>query len=84
MPLKHQPTYAGHFGNAPASSRTHGSKLLINPLMSMYWCFGIDGLARRCLYLGPLLGTSSRGEVTLAIQRYRAGITPRPWLNLPF
>lgn len=74
----------GHFGDYHASSRTQGSKLMINPLMSMYWGFQIDGLARRCLYLEDLLTTRSRGEVTLAIQRYRASITPRPWLDLPF
>jgi hypothetical protein len=74
----------GHFGDHHASSRTQGSKLLLNPLMSMYWCFGIEGLARRCGYLEPLLSTTSRGEVTRVIQQYRATITQRPWLNLPF
>ncbi len=74
----------GEFGDYHASSRTQGSKLMINPLMSMYWGFQIEGLARRCLYLEQLLATRSRGEVTLAIQRYRASITPRPWMELPF
>ena len=74
----------GRFGDVHVSPRTQGSKLLINPLMAMYWGFQVDGLARRCLYLDQIKGTRSRGEVTQAIQRFRASINPRPWVNLAF
>ena len=74
----------GRFGDVHTTSRTQGSSLMINPLMSMYWCFQVDGLARRCLYLDQIKNTRSRGEITRAIQQFRANLTPRPWLKLPF
>lgn len=74
----------GQFGDVHVSPRTRGSKLLINPLMAMYWGFQVDGLARRCLYLDQIKSTRSRGEVTQAIQRFRASIRPRPWVDLEF
>ncbi len=73
----------GEFGDYHATARTQGSKLFVNPLMSMYWGFNVDALARRCLYLEQMLPTRSRGEVTLAIQNFRRQVTPRPWLPLP-
>lgn len=74
----------GKFGNHHTSSRTSGSKMFVNPLMSTYWSFEVDGLARRCLYLEPLLRTRNRGEITRVIQDFRSRITPRPWVELPF
>ena len=74
----------GRFGDYHATARTRGSRLFVNPLMSMYWCFKIDGLARRCLYLEPLLQTRTRGEVTRVIRDFRDQHQLRPWLDLPF
>jgi hypothetical protein len=74
----------GKFGNHHASERTKGSNLMINPLMSMYWSFQVDGLARRCLYLDLIKDTRSRGEITLAIQQFRRSSAARPWMDLPF
>jgi hypothetical protein len=74
----------GKFGNHHASERTKGSSLMINPLMSMYWGFQVDGLAKRCLYLDKIKSSQSRGEITLAIQQFRSSIKQRAWMNLPF
>ncbi|MFN8607107.1 MAG: DUF1152 domain-containing protein [Vulcanimicrobiota bacterium] len=74
----------GRFGDVHVSSRTSGSSLLLNPLMAMFWGFRVDGLARRCLYLDAIKQTRSRGEITQALHRFRATISPRPWIDLPF
>ena len=74
----------GQFGDVHVSPRTVGNKLLINPLMAQYWAFEVDGLARRCLYLGRIKDTRSRGEITRAIHEFRAIIQPRPWVDLKF
>ncbi len=74
----------GKFGDHHASDRTKGSTMLINPLMSMYWCFQVDGLAHRCLYMDRIKETRSRGEVTVAISRFRETVQVRDWMNLPF
>ena len=73
----------GRFGNHHATARTRGSELFLNPLVSTYWGFEVDGLARRNLYLQQLLNTRERGEVTTLIQRFRGSIQPRPWKQLP-
>jgi len=36
----------GEYGDVKFTSRTGGSKLWINPLMSIYWCFYLDHVAR--------------------------------------
>ncbi|MBI3927082.1 MAG: DUF1152 domain-containing protein [Armatimonadetes bacterium] len=74
----------GRFGDHHPTSRTQGSSLFINPLMSMYWCFEVDGVARRCLYLDYLRDTYSRWDVHRAIHNYLYTVTPREWLNIPF
>jgi hypothetical protein len=42
----------GRFGDYHATRRTAGSSLFINPLMSLYWCFWLDPVARRNLLGG--------------------------------
>lgn len=74
----------GEFGDVHVSDRTRGSELFINPLMSMYWSFTVEGLAHRCLYLDEILKTRTRGEVTLAIQRFRSKCSKRKWRPLQF
>lgn len=74
----------GKFGDYHVSPRTQGSTMFVNPLMSTYWSFTVDGLARRCLYLEPLLQTRTRGEITQVVHNFRRKTEPRPWLELPF
>lgn len=73
----------GRFGDHHSTPRTHGSKLFINPLMSMYWAFELEGVARRCLYLDDLLTTYTRRDVEDVIGRFREGIVPEPWREIP-
>lgn len=75
----------GHFGNHHRTWRTTGGKLFISPLMSMYWSFELDAVARRCLYLKELLKTRSYGDVEDVIARFRADFPPtRPWASIPY
>lgn len=74
---------AGEFGDHHATDRTAGSELYINPLMSLYWSFQLEGVANRCRYLDALWPTQTQREVSRAILKYRAGVTPRPWRELP-
>ena len=73
----------GRFGNDHPTSRTKGSRLFINPLMSMYWCFDLDGVARRCLYLDYLKDTYNQWDVHRAISNYLYTIKPREWMDIP-
>lgn len=62
----------GEYGNYHASPRTFGSKLWINPLMSIYWAFRLSGVAQRCLYIHELKQTREYHEVYAVIERFRA------------
>ncbi len=61
----------GQFGDHHPTRRTAGSKLYINPLMSMYWCFRLEAVARRILYLDAIKETESYFDVTRAIIDFR-------------
>lgn len=71
----------GHFGNYHSNRRTRGSTLFISPLMSLYWAFDLDGVAKACLYLGRILHTTSPGQTQAAIYSFHEAAKkrqPRP------
>ncbi len=61
----------GEFGNHHATTRTKGSLLFINPLMSLYWFFNLHSVASRVLYLSDLENTERCEEVLAAIKKFR-------------
>lgn len=65
----------GHYGDYHRTARTQGSTLWINPLMTFYWCFQLDSLARRIMYLDDIKQTDSYWEVMLAVDRFRSRCT---------
>jgi len=75
---------AGRYGDYHSTPRTHGSKLWINPLMSIYWCFQSLPLARRIMYLETIKQTNTIVDVLWAVDRWRS---PRQnvceWENIP-
>lgn len=74
----------GHFGDWHATSRTQGSKLFINPLMSLFWAFRLDKVAEANLYLDQLVATESYADINSAINEYRARLKQtRPYTRLP-
>lgn len=75
----------GRFGNYHATYRTEGAKLFINPLMSLYWAFDLDAVARRNLYLEWLAETENYAQVQMEIYKFRAmtNANIREWVSLP-
>lgn len=74
----------GQYGDYHATPRTAGSKLWINPLMTLYWCFQLAPVARRILYLDALKQTEDYDAVSILITRFRAQLkNTRPWVDMP-
>jgi hypothetical protein len=75
---------AGEFGDYHATERTKGSELWINPLMSMYWAFTLEGVARRCIYLDEVRDTESYYDLSRAIAACRDSMPlKREWEHIP-
>jgi hypothetical protein len=60
----------GRYGDYHATDRTFGSVLWINALMTLYWCFQLEPVARRVLYLEEMMATKSREDVHMVIMRW--------------
>jgi len=75
----------GRFGNFHRVKRTTGSELFINPLMSMYWCFRLEQVARRIQYLDALRDLASYDQVSDVIETHHFSKTNvmRKWRGLP-
>src|SRR5262249_926084 len=74
----------GRYGNHHRTDRTAGSKLYINPLMTLYWCFRLAPGAQRLLYLHPLKQTETYIDVDDVIEVFRLHCSAvRPWLDIP-
>jgi hypothetical protein len=61
----------GHYGDHHRTARTRGSTLWINPLMALYWCFRLDAVARRLLYLDAVKRTRTPWDLVDAIDTFR-------------
>ncbi|MBL8679595.1 MAG: DUF1152 domain-containing protein [Myxococcales bacterium] len=73
----------GRFGDVQFTERTSGSELFINPLMSMYWAFELDAIARRSLYLPLLEDTEDIFDVSARIEAFRRSVKRRPRVAIP-
>jgi hypothetical protein len=62
---------AGYYGDHHASPRTRNSRLWINPLMPVYWCFRLAPVAQRVLYLEEMKYTDSYSDVNRVIKEFR-------------
>ena len=73
---------AGQYGDYHATPRTGGSQLWINPLMPLYWCFQLDAVAKRVLYVEAMKETSDYMDVRQVIghsrKQTRPHRTPKP------
>jgi hypothetical protein len=61
----------GHYGDHHRTARTRGSTLWINPLMTLYWCFRLEVVARRIRYLEAVKRTRTAWDVCEAIDAFR-------------
>ena len=73
----------GRFGDYHRNPRTSGSKLFINPLMSLLWTFDLASVARRNLYLERLSNTNTAWEILLEIESFREEVRHRRWESIP-
>jgi hypothetical protein len=73
----------GHFGDYHRNPRTSGSKLFINPMMSLLWTFDLASVApgisiwSDCQIPKPLGKSFSRSRV------FVREFGPRPWESIP-
>ncbi|WP_406091775.1 DUF1152 domain-containing protein [Streptomyces sp. NBC_01013] len=73
----------GEFGDVRFTSRTNDSELFINPLMSLYFAFELEGIARNCLYLDRIEHTHLIRQVSSAIEAFRDEVRQRPPRRIP-
>lgn len=76
----------GRFGNHHRTDRTAGIELFINPLMSFYWCFRLEQVARRILYLNGFRRIDGFIQAQEYIETFRDSFRSRlrPWKAIPF
>ncbi|MET9605538.1 DUF1152 domain-containing protein [Streptomyces sp. NPDC006512] len=73
----------GSFGDVRFTSRTQGSELFVNPLMSLCFAFDLPGLAARCLYLDRIEDTHLLRQVHSRIAEFREELVTRPSRPIP-
>lgn len=64
----------GEYGNYHRTYRTGDSKLWINPLMSIYWCFELSKVVDRMQYYDYIKETNSMNEILIGISKYRQSL----------
>ena len=76
----------GRFGNHQRTTRTAESELFINPLMSLYWCFRLEQVARRILYLAGFRKVDGFLQAQEYIETFRDHFRARlrPWKSIRF
>lgn len=73
----------GHFGNYHRTARTTGSTLWINPLMTFYWAFDLDAVAKRILYMNLIRETSEFWELFNIIIKFHQDVEKKPFEDIP-
>jgi hypothetical protein len=73
----------GFFGDHHRTPRTRGSKLFINPLMSLVFAFELAPLAERVLYLDALERTETIWDITAVLEAVRKERGRKPRLVIP-
>jgi hypothetical protein len=65
----------GFYGDYHATQKTGSSELWINPLMSIYWAFELDGIYQNLLYKDFIKNSMTMEEIKYGIENFR-NITP--------
>jgi hypothetical protein len=73
----------GQYGNYHRLARTRASTLWINPLMSLYWAFRLDAVAKRVLYADQIRETEHAYETTALIEAFRMECKIRKAEDIP-
>jgi hypothetical protein len=75
---------AGNYGDYHVTPRTQGSKLWINPLMSLYWCFRFSEVAREIVYLEVIKQTETFTDILFLMEGVQSRMKHlRRWENIP-
>jgi hypothetical protein len=78
------PAVHGEFGDYHLYPDDRGSYLFISPLMSLYWFFDANGVARRSLIIDALRSTTSTSQAMLITAEFRASLKSRPRRDIPY
>jgi hypothetical protein len=73
----------GHFGDHHTTYRTQNSKLFINSLMTLMWCFQLRAVADRVLYPRTLAKTETVYDIQRIIEEFRYDVRKKPYEDLP-
>jgi hypothetical protein len=73
----------GDFGNYHATSRTLGTELFINPLMSQYWTFSANKVVKHMAFAQDLAQTTTFEQASQAIEFHRDKRERRQRVSLP-
>ena len=65
----------GQYGNVHNSTRTAGSELWINPLMSIYWCFDLRKIIKKIKYYDLVKDCNTVSEFKAALSNFRSELT---------
>ena len=65
----------GEYGDHHRTSRTNGSELWINPLMTIYWCFDLRPVIRKIKYYDMIKDVNTIGEFNGQLSAYRNQLT---------
>lgn len=58
----------GNFGNYHVTKRTKKSEQFISALMNLYWCFNLEGVAKRIVFAESIKNTQTMQEVIEAFK----------------
>ncbi len=61
----------GEYGDHHRISRTNGSELWINPLMTIYWCFELRQVISKIKYYDHIKSVNTIGEFNVQLSKYR-------------
>lgn len=61
----------GNYGDYHFNERTRNSELWINLLMTIYWCFDLEKVAKKIKYLDLISKTKTIGEMNSIISKFR-------------
>jgi hypothetical protein len=74
----------GHFGAAEPTHQSKDHPAWVNPLLTLYWAFHLDSVARRNLYIEAVLHTDTAFEVIAAIEAFRRDLkSVKPRTSIP-
>jgi hypothetical protein len=73
----------GEFGDVHATERTLGSRMFVNPLMSLQWNYELSSVAGMMGFREDVSKTNDLWEVAGAIRLHHAAQKQREWTPIP-